>query len=193
MMNRLTPLRLAVILRPSRLGARTPLRRRIRRLVGTAALVALSLVGWRATQVVDVLLGNSTFPTPGVALQSISHTLAAPLYTNPVARRATAVPTEVTDGSRLVYGTISTYQATPAQADSDHTITASGLCVVPPPPYEIVANNSLPFGTKVKIRNRVYVVADRMNSRYGARHFDILTQGRNYKLRNEPVLILSKS
>lgn len=190
MLTRLTPMRVAALLRPSRMETRTRVRRRMRRLAMTAALACVGLLGWKATQMVDVLLGDSTFPTPGFALQAVSHALAAPLYTTPTASTR-SLPLD--DGSRLVYATISTYQATPAQSDEDHTITASGLRVVPAPPYPIVANNALPFGTKVKIRNRVYVVADRMNPRYGSRHFDILTQGENFKLRNEPVVILPGS
>ncbi len=190
---RLTPMRVAALLRPSRLGTKTRTRRRIRRLAVTAALAVAALVGWKATQMVDVLLGDSTFPTPGVALQAVSHALAGPLYSTPMATGSRPISTALEDGTRLIYATISTYQATPAQADEDHTVTASGLRVVPPPPYPIVANNTLPFGTRVKIRNRVYVVADRMNPRYGSRHFDILTQGENFKLRNEPVLILPGS
>lgn len=190
MVNRLTPLRIAALLRPSRRRVRSQVRRRMRRFVLSAAMVVMALIGWRATQMVDVLLGDSTFPTPGVALQAMAHTLAPPMYTTPVARHGA---TPLRSGSRLLYATISTYQATPEQADEDHTVTASGLKVVPPPPYLVVANNSLPFGTKVKIRDRVYIVADRMNSRYGAHHFDILTQGENFKLRNEPVLILPRS
>lgn len=38
----------------------------------------------------------------------------------------------------------------------------------------IVANNCLPFGIKVFIKGKSYVVGDRMNSRYGCDHFDIL-------------------
>lgn len=190
MLKRLTPLRIAALLRPSRLRARTRLRRRVRRFAWGVTLGLVALLGWKTTQMVDVLLGDSTFPTPGVALQAMAHTLAAPIYVTPVAHHASG---PLSDGSRLLYATISTYQATPEQADDDHTITASGLKIVPAPPYLIVANNSLPFGTKVKIRNHIYIVADRMNARYGARHFDILTQGENFKLRNEPVLILPRS
>ena len=189
MLNRLTPLRVAALLRPSRRGTRSRVRRRIRRLAVAVGLSVVAFAGWKATQEVDILLGDSSFLTPGVALQAMSQTLAAPLYNVPNVQRSTVL----SDGTRLMYATISTYQATPAQADEDHTITASGLCIVPSPPYPVVANNSLPFGTKVKIRNRIYTVADRMNPRYGARHFDILTQGENFKLRNEPVLILPKS
>ena len=162
----------------------------MRRFAWGVTLGLVALLGWKTTQMVDVLLGDSTFPTPGVALQAMAHTLAAPIYITPVTHHASG---PLSDGSRLLYATISTYQATPEQADDDHTITASGLKIVPAPPYLIVANNSLPFGTKVKIRNRIYIVADRMNARYGARHFDILTQGENFKLRNEPVLILPRS
>ncbi len=64
---------------------------------------------------------------------------------------------------------ISAYTAREEETDSNPTITANGETV-----YEGgVANNCLPFGTKVKIGENIYTVNDRMNSRYGCGHFDI--------------------
>lgn len=54
------------------------------------------------------------------------------------------------------------YSSTPGQTDSSPTITASGKEVGP----GTIAANFLPFGTRVRIGNKIYTVTDRMNSRY---------------------------
>ncbi len=64
---------------------------------------------------------------------------------------------------------ISAYSSTVDQTDDTPFITASNKKVRD----GIVANNCLDFGTRVKIDNRVYIVEDRMNRRYGCEHFDI--------------------
>ena len=38
-----------------------------------------------------------------------------------------------------------------------------------------IANNCLPFGTRVRIDGEIFTVMDRLNPRYGCSHFDILT------------------
>jgi 3D (Asp-Asp-Asp) domain-containing protein len=92
--------------------------------------------------------------------------------------------------ARAIEATVTTYQAVSSQTDASPCIAASGLHVCPPP-YPVVATNILPLGAKVKIRGQVYVVADRMNHRYdGVRIFDVLTDGENYILKNEPVTVL---
>lgn len=68
---------------------------------------------------------------------------------------------------------ISAYSSTPDQTSGNPFITASGARV-----HEgTVANNCLPFGTKLKFPDlfgdREFVVEDRMNSRYGCETFDI--------------------
>ena len=90
---------------------------------------------------------------------------------------------------RTVYATITTYQAVPGQTDQSPCVTANGTNACNPP-YPIVAVNGITFGTKVIIQGITYTVADRMNSRYGSNHFDILTDGTNFSLTNEPVTIL---
>jgi hypothetical protein len=77
----------------------------------------------------------------------------------------------------------------PEQTDADHCTTANGTDACNPP-YPIVAANGYAFGTKVIIQGVTYTVSDRMASRYGSDHFDILTAGDNFALRNEPVTIL---
>lgn len=61
------------------------------------------------------------------------------------------------------------YNAEEGQTDDSPTITASGEEV-----HEGgIANNCLPFGSKVVIDGEVYTVNDRMNKRYGCNVFDI--------------------
>ena len=65
------------------------------------------------------------------------------------------------------------YSSTPQQTDSDPFITAAGTHVRD----GIVANNLLPFGTKIRIPEiygeKVFVVEDRMNRKKGYYHLDI--------------------
>ena len=66
-------------------------------------------------------------------------------------------------------GIFTAYNAIPAQTDDNPNITASGKHVA----EGIVANNCLPFGTRIVVNNRIYEVQDRMNRRYGCDNFDI--------------------
>lgn len=65
------------------------------------------------------------------------------------------------------------YSSTPEQTDNDPFITAAGTTVRD----GIVANNLLPFGTKIRIPelygDKIFVVEDRMNKRKGYYHIDI--------------------
>ena len=68
---------------------------------------------------------------------------------------------------------VTAYSSTPWETWGDPFITAAGTGVRD----GIVANNLLPFGTKVRFPeiygDRIFVVEDRMNSRKGYYHFDI--------------------
>jgi 3D (Asp-Asp-Asp) domain-containing protein len=68
---------------------------------------------------------------------------------------------------------ITAYSSTPDQTDDTPFTTASGKSVGD----GIVANNMLPFGTKIRIPelygDKVFVVEDRMNRRKSDYHFDI--------------------
>lgn len=85
-------------------------------------------------------------PQPGSTKTSVSDVLQAQLYA---------------------------YSSTPDQTNGNPFITASGEHVR----FGIVANNCLPFGTKVRIKskygNQLFVVADRMATRYGCNSFDV--------------------
>jgi len=65
------------------------------------------------------------------------------------------------------------YSSTPEQTDEDPFITAAGTWVRD----GIIANNMLPFGTKVRIPelygDKIFVVEDRMNRKKGFYHIDI--------------------
>lgn len=76
---------------------------------------------------------------------------------------------EVKIVSQEQVGVFTAYTASVDETDNDPTITASNQEVR----IGIVANNCLPFGTKVKVKNRIYEVQDRMNSRFGCDKFDI--------------------
>ena len=68
---------------------------------------------------------------------------------------------------------ITAYSSTPWETDGNPFITASGSCVR----EGIVANNLLPFGTKIRIPelygDKIFVVEDRMNWKKGYYHLDI--------------------
>jgi len=68
---------------------------------------------------------------------------------------------------------VTAYSSTPDQTDDTPFITASGKSVKD----GIIANNLLPFGTKIKIPalygDKVFTVQDRMNKRMGNHRFDI--------------------
>ena len=71
--------------------------------------------------------------------------------------------------SRDMTGIFTAYTAMISQTDSTPTITASNQKVR----EGIVANNCLPFGTRIKVNKRIFEVQDRMNKRYGCDTFDI--------------------
>lgn len=66
-------------------------------------------------------------------------------------------------------GIFTAYNADVAQTDDTPMITASGQRVSD----GIIANNCLPFGTRIVVNRRVYEVQDRMNKRYECENFDI--------------------
>jgi len=72
---------------------------------------------------------------------------------------------------REIEGEVSMYNNLPEQTNSDPNTTANGDTVY----VGGVANNCLPFGTRVLINDEVYVVNDRMNSRYPCKNFDLFS------------------
>ncbi len=66
-------------------------------------------------------------------------------------------------------GNFSAYTASVFETDSTPTITASNQQVRD----GVAANNCLPFGTIIKVNDKMYEIQDRMNERYGCDNFDI--------------------
>ena len=77
--------------------------------------------------------------------------------------------TENNMDSQQQRGVFTAYTASVDETDSDPTITASNQKVR----IGIIANNCLPFGTKIRVNGKIYEVQDRMNERYGCDKFDI--------------------
>jgi 3D (Asp-Asp-Asp) domain-containing protein len=75
--------------------------------------------------------------------------------------------------TRKILVVITAYSSTVDQTDETPFITANGTYVRD----GIVANNMLPFGTKLKIPeiygNKEFIVADRMNSKKSSYHIDV--------------------
>jgi len=86
----------------------------------------------------------------------------------------------------IVYG----YNSLPNQTDGTPFITASQQRTRD----GIVANNCLPFGTKVIIDDKTYEVQDRMNKRYGCNIYDIwfpeYRQAIDWGKRHKQVIII---
>lgn len=74
---------------------------------------------------------------------------------------------------RTVKVIVTAYSSTVFETDDDPFTTAAGTTVRD----GIIANNLLPFGTKVRMPelygDKIFVVEDRMNRRKGPYHFDI--------------------
>jgi len=66
-------------------------------------------------------------------------------------------------------GIFTAYTASVLQTDDTPMITASNMSVK----RGIIANNCLPFGTRIKVNNKIFEIQDRMNKRYGCDNFDI--------------------
>ncbi len=74
---------------------------------------------------------------------------------------------------KVIRAVITAYTSTPNQTDDSPFIAATGKRVHD----GMIAANGLPFGTKIKIPSlygdKIFVVEDRMNSRYGFGRMDI--------------------
>lgn len=89
---------------------------------------------------------------------------------------------------------ITAYSSTEDQTDDTPFITASGKEVAD----GIVANNLLPFGTKIRIPeiygDKIFVVEDRMNKRKSDYHFDIwfptYMQAKNFGAKTAEIEVL---
>ena len=132
----------------------------IMRLGIPAVLIIVLILSW-------FLIPTSSVRSAGYPLekaQPILKSLPNPCYLDDVVCLYEQ-PEIIEEFEATVYG----YSSTVDQTDSSPEITASGRRVH----SGTVANNCLPFGTKVLIENREYVIEDRMNVRYGCNMFDI--------------------
>ena len=73
---------------------------------------------------------------------------------------------------------VSYYTASPDKTDNSPCYTAD-MTFICPAKVNIIANNCLKFGQKVKINNKIYTVHDRMNKKYDCEYFDILVSSKN--------------
>jgi 3D (Asp-Asp-Asp) domain-containing protein len=74
--------------------------------------------------------------------------------------------------------TIYSYNSEVGQTDNSPRVTASGKEV-----YDgLIANNCLPFGTKIEWNGKIYTVDDRMNKRYNCKNFDIWKESKQESL-----------
>jgi len=82
-------------------------------------------------------------------------------------------PNNPEEKSIRILAIITAYSSTPWETDEDPHITASGKIVKD----GIIANNFLPFGTKIKIPeifgDKIFVVEDRMSFEKSSLHFDV--------------------
>ena len=89
---------------------------------------------------------------------------------------------------------VTAYSSTPDQTDDTPFITASGKHVA----ENIIANNMLPFGTKIKIPelygDKVFIVGDRMNKSKSNYHIDLWMPSRvlavNFGVKTAEIQIL---
>jgi len=96
--------------------------------------------------------------------------------------------------TREITVVITAYSSTPEQTDDTPFITASGKTTKD----GIIANNYLPFGTKIKIPElygeKVFIVEDRMSWRKGNYHFDVwfpsYQEAKNFGVKRAVIEIL---
>jgi hypothetical protein len=166
----------------------------------TPTLFWIALLVFFAAVLAYGLYASRTNADPIRSSEASQATNPAPIEANPATVKPTGLPDPcglkdvVCPGEKpagwVIRAKVTTYQAVAAQTDATPCVGAMAGVDFCHPPYPIVANNCLAFGTKVEIRETTYTVADRMNSRYGCSVFDVLTDGENYSLNNEPVTVL---
>lgn len=92
------------------------------------------------------------------------------------------VTTEAKKVVKTIKVVLTAYSSTPDQTDDSPFITASNKHVID----GIVANNMLPFGTKIRIPalygDKIFTIEDRMNRRKSDYHFDIWMSDRSLAL-----------
>ena len=117
----------------------------------------------------------------GIAIPETSKAdLPAPASAAYVAKASNEI---VQKALRTIKVVVTAYSSTPDQTDDTPFITASGKRVA----ENIVANNMLPFGTKIKIPalygDKIFIIGDRMNKRYDSDHLDLWMPTRDLALK----------
>lgn len=79
----------------------------------------------------------------------------------------------------FIDGEVTAYTSDPLETDDTPFLTASNQKVR----NGIVANNCLPFGTRIIINGKQFEVQDRMNKRYGCDKFDIWHESKKEALK----------
>lgn len=91
---------------------------------------------------------------------------------------------------KLLEAKVYAYTSSVDETDDTPNLTASNTATR----EGIVANNCLPFGSKVKVGDRILRVEDRMNKRYGCEVFDIWMkskkEARNFGVQNLIIQIV---
>lgn len=121
-----------------------------------------------------IIFDFSMFPFPALAGKAIEEEVAKGILIEPVAEEniTNAYLPENIDLTvkYTINTTITAYNSDIYQCDDTPCITANGFDVCEHGIEDTIAANFLPFGTKVKIPehfgDRVFIVRDRMNSRY---------------------------
>ena len=98
-------------------------------------------------------------------------------------------------GAKNIKVVVTAYSSTPDQTDDTPFITASGKHVA----EDIVANNMLPMGTKIKIPalygDKVFTIGDRMNKKKSNYHIDLWMPSRalaiNFGVKTTTIQVLA--
>lgn len=120
-----------------------------------------------------ILVFNLSNPHLATATQFVEKANVAPILTADPGSRLVRPAIK----PKIINAVITAYTSTPDQTDGDPFLTASGNRVE----FGTIAANGVPFGTIVKIPelfgDQRFIVADRMNSRYGFGRFDVWLPG----------------
>jgi 3D (Asp-Asp-Asp) domain-containing protein len=96
---------------------------------------------------------------------------------SPVFQEKTLPVIQEKQPTRIMTVRVTAYNAEVAQTDSSPCITANGYNLCESEIEDTIATNFLEFGTKIKIPDifgdKIFVVRDRMNARYGTGRMDI--------------------
>jgi len=158
---------------------------------GRAPQISSIIAGFMAGVILFELLVpqaiNAEFKNPAPAMSSIELIKNGNLTVSKINKEAKKTVKKI----KMI---ITAYSSTPDQTDDTPFITASGKRVAD----GVIANNLLPFGTKVRIPqlfgDKIFVVEDRMHSRKGKYQADIwmpeYSQAKNFGAKVTEIEIL---